>query len=205
MSNDVELVCRCGSVHGWVKGGAKSAGGRVVCYCDDCQAFAHQLGRSDILDPHGGTDVVPVAPAALCFDRGADYVACLRLSPKGLYRWYTTCCNTPVGNALTPAIPYVGVPSQVFPDRTALFGAPIGAIQGKYAVGSPPPRSTGLNLDLVLLILKTMWKVLGWKLGGKSWPHPFFQRKTGQVNGQVTVLSREEREALRPLCGPRPA
>ena len=25
--------------------------------------------------------------------------------PKGLYRWYATCCNTPVGNTLGPAVP----------------------------------------------------------------------------------------------------
>ena len=33
---------------------------RVVCYCDDCQAFLHYLKRADLLDAHGGTDIVQV-------------------------------------------------------------------------------------------------------------------------------------------------
>ncbi|XYH92921.1 hypothetical protein ACMHYB_34315 [Sorangium sp. So ce1128] len=50
-----------------------------------------------------------------------------------------------------------------------------------------------------------IWKFLGWKLGGKAWPHPFFDRASGNPKHPVTVLSQAERDALRPLCGPRPA
>jgi hypothetical protein len=53
------------------------------------------------------------------------------------------------------------------------------------------------------VVAKSARKVLGWKLGGRSWPHPFFERATGAPRGPFTVLTREEREALRPLCGPR--
>src|SRR5262249_25743113 len=75
MSQDVELRCRCGEVHGWLSGAAPDRVNRVVCYCDDCQAFLHQLDRSDLLDAHGGTDIVQVAPAALRFDRGMQHIA----------------------------------------------------------------------------------------------------------------------------------
>jgi hypothetical protein len=47
--------------------------------------------------------------------------------------------------------------------------------------------------------------LLGWKLRGKTWPHPFFDRASGKLKYPVTVLSTAERDALRPLCGPRPA
>ncbi|MFX6869136.1 DUF6151 family protein, partial [Acinetobacter baumannii] len=78
-------------------------------YCDDCQAFAHRLGRADLLNAQGGSDIVQVAPAALTFVKGQNRIAGMRLTPKGLFRWHTTCCNTPVGNTLGPAIPFVGL------------------------------------------------------------------------------------------------
>ena len=48
-------------------------------------------------------------------------------------------------------------------------------------------------------------KVLGWKLGGRTWPHPFFDRATRAPSRPLTTLTPAEREALRSLCGPRPA
>src|SRR5215204_4669214 len=105
MSPKAELRCRCGEVHGSVTNAAPGAVNRVVCYCDDCQAFLHHLGCAELLDASGGTDIVQVAPAALAFDRGAERIAGLRLTPKGLYRWYADCCKTPLGNTLTPALP----------------------------------------------------------------------------------------------------
>src|SRR5262245_58127499 len=202
MSRDVTLSCRCGEVQGRVRNAAPRTANRVVCYCDDCQAFLHHLGRTDLLDTHGGTDIVQVAPASLAFDRGAERIAGLRLTAKGLYRWYASCCNTPVGNTVGPAIPFIGVVARVFeggPGET--FGKPIGAIYGKYAVGEPPEGSTGLNPWVYARVIRM---VLGWRLSGQSWPHPFFDRATRAPTRPVTTLSPAERDALRPLCGPRP-
>jgi hypothetical protein len=47
--------------------------------------------------------------------------------------------------------------------------------------------------------------VLGWRLRGQAWPHPFFQRATGAPIFPLTTLSHQEREALRLLCGPSPS
>src|SRR5439155_14721689 len=112
MSLDAELSCRCGQVRGRVKNAGPRTVNRVVCYCDDCQAFLHHLGRTDLLDGSAGTDIVQVAPAALTFDRGATRIVGVRLTSKGLYRWYASCCKTPVGNTLTPALPFVGIVAQ---------------------------------------------------------------------------------------------
>src|SRR6266853_5035089 len=114
MTTRVELRCRCGEVRGWVADASPRTVNRVVCYCDDCQAFAHQLGRADLLTAKGGSDIVQVAPASLTFVKGQHRIAGLRLAPKGLFRWHTTCCNTPVGNTLGPAIPFVGIVAQAF-------------------------------------------------------------------------------------------
>jgi len=75
---------------------------RAVCYCDDRQAFLHHLGRADLLDAHGGTDIVQVAPARLSFVQGQERVVGLRLTSRGLYRWYANCCRAPLGNTLSP-------------------------------------------------------------------------------------------------------
>jgi hypothetical protein len=206
MSTRVELRCRCGEVRGFVADASPHTVNRVVCYCDDCQAFAHQLGRTDLLDAHGGSDIVQVAPAALAFVQGQERIAGLRLNPKGLYRWYAGCCNTPVGNTMSPALPFVGIVAQAFDhDRQRpddVFGRPIGAIMGKFAVGGAPPGSTGIQLALMARAIRL---VLGWRLRGKAWPHPFFRRDTRAPIFPVAVLEHSRREALRKSCGPHPA
>ncbi|XXX78376.1 DUF6151 family protein [Sorangium sp. So ce134] len=208
MSRDIELQCRCGKIHGWLRDASPSAVNRAVCYCSDCQAFLHHLGRAELLDEHGGSDIVQVPPSAISFDRGSELVAALRLTPGGLYRWYASCCKTPLGNTPTPRLPVIGITTELFQQAPGarpldeVFGAPRGGIFGKEAIGEPPPGTVKPN---VRLLARTIGKVLGWKLRGKSWPHPFFDRASGNPRYPITVLSRAERDALRPLCGPRPA
>ena len=205
MSASAELRCRCGEVRATVKDPSPRTVNRVICYCADCQAFAHQLGRADLLDSHGGTDIVQVAPASLTFLQGQDKIVGLRLSPKGLHRWYAHCCNTPVGNTVSPSIPFVGVVAQCFaserqtPDQ--LFGQPVGAILGKYAVGDVPKQVQGVSFGMILRALRL---ILSWRFSGKAWPHPFFDQATRQPRYPITVLTPEQRDALRPLCGPHP-
>lgn len=109
MSKNATLSCRCGEVRGLVASVSPHTVNRVVCYCDDCQAFLHHLGRAELLDAHGGTDIIQIAPASLSFVQGEKRIVGLRLGPKGLSRWYTSCCRTPVGNTVGPAIPFVGI------------------------------------------------------------------------------------------------
>jgi hypothetical protein len=201
MTTNAELSCRCGEVKGQVTNASPQTVNRIVCYCDDCQAALHHLGRADLLDAHGGTDIVQVAPASLTFSRGAARIVGLRLTPKGLYRWHASCCKAPVGNTLGPGLPFVGIVAQAFGTPDEIFGKPVGAILGKYAIGIPPEGSTKLNARLLGRAIRM---VLGWRLGGRTWPHPFFDRATRAPSHPVMTLSPTEREALRPLCGPKP-
>jgi hypothetical protein len=168
-------------------------------------AFAHQLGRADLLDIHGGSDIVQAAPASLAFMHGQQRICGLRLTPKGLFRWYASCCNTPVGNTISPAIPFVGIIAHAFDNGTQnpddVFGKPIGAIMGKYAIGDPPACSTGMGLSLMA---RAIPMVLGWRLRGRAWPHPFFYRGTRTPIYPLSVLPHSQRDALRRFCGPHP-
>jgi Family of unknown function (DUF6151) len=53
-----------------------------------------------ILDVHGATDVIQTSPAQLTLTQGQEFLACMRLTEKGLLRWYAACCSTPIGNTL---------------------------------------------------------------------------------------------------------
>jgi hypothetical protein len=108
---DLPIRCSCGAVRGVASGVSAAAGNRLVCYCDDCQSFPHFLGQADrVLDAHGGTDIFQTSPAHLRFTEGTDRLACMRLRPRGLLRWYAGCCRTPIGNTPpTRGLPFVGL------------------------------------------------------------------------------------------------
>jgi hypothetical protein len=77
MSKNAALSCSCGDVRGLVTSVSPNTVNRVVCYCDDCQAFLHHLGRAELLDAQGGTDIIQIAPAS-ARDRPSDYFEALR-------------------------------------------------------------------------------------------------------------------------------
>ena len=139
-----------------------------------------------------------VAPAALTFSRGNEHIAGLRLTPKGLFRFFARCCNTPLGNALGPGFPFVGISVRSFDTRDKstdqTFGAPRGTIHGRNAIGGAPAGSTKIDLPL---IARALFLILSWRLSGKQWPHPFFDRATGGSSRPMTILSFAERAELR--------
>ena len=201
MTQTAALRCRCGKVRGRVEGAAPSSSNRVVCYCDDCQAFVHYLKRSDLLDERGGSDIVHVAPATLKFEQGTEHIVGMRLSPKGLYRFYARCCHTPVSNTTTPQMPFVGLIASTLSPVDQAFGPPKGGYLGKFAVGDIPAEHRKMSIGLMLSVVGN---VLGWRLRGKAWPHPFLDRDTREPLYPVHVISKEERTALRAFCGPTP-
>lgn len=111
MPVDLPIRCSCGALRGVASGVSGAVGNRVVCYCDDCQSFLHFLGNAtEVLDAHGGTDIFQMSPARLRFTEGSERLACMRLRPRGLLRWYADCCKTPIGNTPpTRALPFVGL------------------------------------------------------------------------------------------------
>lgn len=197
MASDLELRCRCGAVRGVVRDVSPSSCSHAICYCRDCRAFARWLG-GDILDAHGGTDIVQVAPAQVTFVAGADRLASMRLSPKGLLRWYCDGCRVPMGNMVSAKVPFVGLPVVAFVDASlSVVGKPVG-LHGRFAPGGVPQgASARAPIGMILHASRLM---LGWWLGGKGRPSPYFA-DDGSPNVAPLVLDAAVRE---PLYDPPP-
>ena len=119
--SSLPLKCHCGKIQGEVGEVSANSGKRLVCMCDDCQSYAYQMDRADdILDPSGGTELYQTTLSNITITQGAEHLGCLRLSPKGLMRWYAGCCDTPIANTLPRhKVPFAGVVHSFF-DRDAL-------------------------------------------------------------------------------------
>jgi hypothetical protein len=198
-ARDLGLRCRCGTVRGVAHGVSPAIGNHCVCYCDDCQAFQKFLGRAaDVLDPNGGTDIFQLSPARLTFSAGVDEIACIRLTAKGLARWYASCCNTPIGNTpATAGIPFVGlIRAFAVEPASDAFGPIETRVFRQFAVGDreaiPPDGVPQWRMALRVVSL-----ILRWRLRGDQRRSPLFDAATGAPLATPYVLSREERAALR--------
>ena len=106
----IPLKCQCGAITGEVRNVTPKYGSRLVCHCSSCQAFANHIGAGEpTLDAQGGSDIYQTNPAQITFDTGAEHLKCLRLTPKGTIRWYTGCCQTPIGNTVSVKFPFIGM------------------------------------------------------------------------------------------------
>ncbi|WP_321397637.1 DUF6151 family protein [Emcibacter sp.] len=192
---DISLSCECGKTQGIARGISPDSGTRVVCYCDDCQAFARHLGREDsVLDPWGGTDIFQTAPAHIAITEGREYIRCLKLTPKGPYRWYAGCCNTPIANTGSASLPFAGMITafmEIPADEERILG-PVGwYLQGKYATKPLPPGRKIVGFPLSLLV-QLFWNILVWKLKGLGKPTPFFDEDGTPVTEPELVQGRKE-------------
>ena len=188
------IRCKCGTVSGQLSG--KGTSNRVVCYCTDCRAFSHFLGRpSEVLDAQGGTEIVQVAQPRLTFSQGKEHLAAVRLSEKGLVRWYAACCKTPIGNTLfNPKVPFIGLIHSSL-DRSRMdadFGKSVSKVNTDTATGEPKPKPNGLFIS----ILRFLWIVLSTRISGRHRKSELFN-EFGAPIVRPTVLTAEELRQLK--------
>ena len=200
MPSDFPLRCRCGHVRGIAGEVSPSTGFRFVCYCTDCQAFTRFLDRADVLDGAGGTDIFQLPPGRVKLTAGADALRCVNLGNRGVFRWYSDCCRTPIANTAGPRFPVIGM-IHSFMDHAAdgrsrddVLGAPLCRIFERSATGSlpacaPPPPSFGLYV-------RRGPALLGWWWRGLARPNPFFDDHTGAPLSAPRVITASERAAL---------
>jgi hypothetical protein len=190
------LQCRCGTLKGYVSHPERVS--RGVCYCKDCQAFAHFLGTTgDILDEMGGTDVVATLPKYVTFTQGSEALACMSLTEKGMLRWYASCCNTPIGN--TPRdfkVSHVGLVHTCLedPQRTldSSFGPVRMRVNTKHAKGKPKL----MPLSTIASVLRFLSSLIRARLDGSYKSTPFFAPDRGTPVVSPKVLTSIERERV---------
>lgn len=188
------LRCRCGAVRGEIDEGRAYT--RATCYCKDCRAFARFLGVPGVLDASGGTDVIPMAPAALRFSGGLEHVVCMSLSPKGVLRWYASCCRTPLANTPRDAnLPYVGVITDclaVTPQAMEAAFGPRDRVVLNTASATAPVKAT--PVAFAVGGLRILSGILGARLRRER-SSAFFDGN-GRPLREPHVITREERAAL---------
>lgn len=191
MKNKHPVACRCGSIKGFVT--RPSISNRAVCYCKDCQAFSHYLGNpSEVLDQDGGTEIVQMQQNAVSITEGAEHLACMQLTAKGLNRWYASCCQTPIGNTGQKRNPFfVGLIHSCLENQQieSTFG-PVTCRGHARHSSNPDLKDFGIALTII--------KFIGISFKGlfSKTASPFFSAD-GQAVTQARVLSADERQKLR--------
>jgi Family of unknown function (DUF6151) len=191
------IRCKCGAFGAEVS--HPERGTRAICYCRDCQAFAHFLGPPPgMLDDLGGTDIVAVRPRDLRFTSGAEKLVCMSLSPTGTLRWYTSCCRTAIGNT-----PRDYKQSHVGLIHTGLelggssldraFG-PVRMRVNKQGAKGKPERNA--PVDFVFAVLRYLGSLTSSRISGKYRINPFLSGPGGQPRSEPHVLSPSERAEL---------
>lgn len=181
----------------------RHTGNHIVCYCGDCQDFARFLGRPGVMTEGGGTPLFQMPRSYVAITAGRSELRCVRLSPKGLHRWYAGCCRTPIGNTLGAAVPFIGLIDACMDfqgdehARDALLGTPIG-VQAKRARSAPPDAHDSVPVSY---LARALGNFAMWWLTGKGSPSPFFDSK-GEPCVTPQILTKVERAAL---GAPRPA
>jgi hypothetical protein len=164
---------------------------RLVCYCNDCQAFARFLERPDVLDPAGGTDIFQMPPGRVQLTDGVDALQCVQFSAN-VFRWYAGCCRTPIANTARPGFPLAGMihafMDQDVGSRDQALGPPLCRIFERSARGplppdAPPPPS-------VRVFVRRSVNLIRWRLRGLHSPTPFFDAHTGAPRAQPQTLTR---------------
>jgi hypothetical protein len=198
---DLALRCSCGAVRGVARDVEPSKVNHCFCYCDDCQAFAHFLGRADdVLDAHGGSEITQMSQASVSFTAGQDKIAAMRLTPYGLIRWYAACCRTPIGNTLgTSAMPFIGVLQAFIDAPSAALGPVRGRAWRKRAKGGAAAVPKEGLPDLVM-VARMLAKVVRWRLRGDQKRSALFDAATGKPLVDPRVLGDAERSELRLRC-----
>ncbi len=191
MAERVSIRCTCGKVRGLAHDAELDSVSRAVCYCRWCKAQAHHLGRDDLLDEQGGTDVFQLSPARLEITEGLEHLAALRFTSKGPLRWYASCCNAPIANTFdTDRVPFLGLSTAIVDterhDPDVVLGPVRAGIHGDFSGEQALAlhHTRGKTLSMVVRLAALMG---GWWLKGDAKRSPFFDASGAPIREPVRV------------------
>lgn len=183
--------CKCGALCGSITDHARRRGTHLICHCKDCRAAELFHNRPD--PAPNGVALFQTVPDAISISRGRDQLALMRMSPKGVMRWYARCCGTPMFNTLArPQLPFVGILANCIPERDRL-----GRVQ---AVGFMPTPGAGAprHKGAMFMVWRLMIRMIASRLSGRWKETPFFDIETGNPSQPAIVLTKEQRRTLYP-------
>jgi len=171
----MDISCDCGSFTATLTAFPNTPG-RLVCYCRHCQSYLEKIDRTDVLDDFGGTEIIPAYPGEVKLTQGAEHLQCYRLTEKGLHRWATSCCNSPIANTRV-GFPWVGIPHTAYtrknPSALNALGDVRSRIFGRDAkAGSPHRISEKISFRDMLVVMPF---ILKGKMLKKHRNSPFFE------------------------------
>ncbi len=192
------LRCQCGKLNGQLSHTENST--HLMCYCKDCRAFAHYLGRAgDMIDAQGGVDIVVSHPQEITFSSGAEAIACMSLSQEGMLRWYASCCNTPIGNtSRNNKLAFVGMSSALLGGPASVESA-FGPVRMRSFTENAKGKVASSAIKSLPLMVGFGVKLLRARLGGSYARTPFFKAGAAEPVAAPTVLAQPERDRLRAL------
>lgn len=190
MPTSSSYSCQCGSVTAQISPTGPEKGNHLICYCNDCRAYARHLGQADrLLDEAGGTAIYQVMANQIKDLKGAEHLAFVQMTEDGVYRWYASCCNTPFANTLqTAKFPLAGMPTANLSDTEA-FGPIIAQVSTQEA--TTPVGAFGRER----VMKRTLKKVALQKASAQWKKTPFFNAKTDAPIVAKTELSAEQLKA----------
>ncbi len=180
--------CTCGKLRGHISPAGPKTGLHLVCHCRDCHAAQRYLGQS--AHAQDGVDLFQTSPDTIKLETGIEHLAILRLSPKGPFRWYASCCNTPMFNTLSrPGLAFVTV-------LLATIANPeiFGPVRAQSFV--PQPGGSPKHINGGRMVLGVLTRMVAARLSGRWKQTPFFDLETGKPIAPVHLIDREERKAL---------
>jgi hypothetical protein len=199
MPTDLPIECSCGALQGFVRDVSPETVNRCVCHCDDCQSFIHFLECEDrVLDRHGGTDLIQTSSARIKFTEGVEHLSCIRLSDKGLMRWYASCCMSPIASILPlRQIPFVSivsdraVPPPNGPSTEDVLGPIQARVNARFAKGNRDELDAHdrAPLSQIFRLISMLAKA---RLKGDHAHSPFFDPSTHQPIEEPHILTPEE-------------
>ncbi|MDF1726566.1 MAG: DUF6151 family protein [Sulfitobacter sp.] len=184
----MDFSCACGGVRGTVQDPGPATGTHALCYCDSCRAAELYLGASD---PAGeGVHIFQTNPDRVTILSGADRLAPISFSEKGLLRWWATCCGTPMFNTMRSArLSFVGIRLPILADPAA-----VGPVRGWGFIPKESGKTT--HRGLYHILFKAMTRIARQGVTGAWKNTPFFDMTTGKPTAPVEVLPPDTRERV---------
>lgn len=196
---DVHHSCRCRATQTVAKVPARIAGTHLRCYCADCQTAAclHDP-QQDLLLPTGASDIWHTTPDHLTILEGTENLRIYRLSPRGGFRWYASCCGSLMFSTLkNMSIPFVSLPLRL--DEQAEAADVLGPVQCHAFIESarPHPDSPRNSIGMRLAGTRMLTRAITAWLSGRAAKSPLKQ-PDGAPIAPVEVSTLAARKAARP-------